>query len=904
MASAMGGGQHGPRPDNSPGGVGTQQLPPVLGAAGGYSRSPPVIRTGLDREDPTVSLSTGQSPLGSSPVNPGNNTAQRVIKRRSAVACRSVFPTRGAPDMDREYRHPRMKGAKARKMNAEGNQHRQSLLGAPLSAAGGATGSVSSDPWDMLPPLEQVIDAVKTFTRQYFQLGFIPRHNFIIQLREQPRSISLFLLLSLLSVSGRMTPSLVEAYGGPDATAELFMDRASTVALGELYQEPTLSRCQAFYLLSLAQQGSGYRNRSYVNLGIALRMAILMKLHREETYRVDEQESTPAMIQHSESARRTLWMLYSQDNLHADPLAPTSLSESDITTLLPSSEEDFESGTCPTIRAALENVTPTRSKPALANAPKQSLFASLMQSHRLWGRVLRRTINKNSGKQPWDRHSEYAAIKKKLYDWENSLPTEHLWSPALLREHKAKGVDLAYVAVTMVTRLCHILIRKAYIPFMLTEGGPKQHEGFWRTMASELVFNIKDLFAQIECWVQEQAPGDGTGAQLALCFHGSISVQIPQMCVALGFMEQQSSHRSDPNTVCPDASTSLDAERMLDRTMDVLKRSTDVWPLARRWIDSIEKFVAAEATNLVIIQCNSHESGMAEGRDPIPSALHPPLAQTAPSGPSNNPFDDRRQLARQLGPDKPSARSLGTASGGAVYNQTPVRLPQLRTDTFNSHMRLPPPQLPSNFISTMTGSANHYASPSTSMPVPPHGIQNGKGNVTVAQNQQLGQQPLLRQDILSMAHDEDDVAGVGPSIAHLLPPVQLGASSPGPQLPPVPPSIPLENLVAGSNPRMTTVEPEAAVVLSGGVAHHGALGYGDNQSQEQQQQGHENADGMHVDPLDGNSMSLMDTATAYDPENLAHFLVPDDGYQNELQAWAQGPGLQAGASWASSVFGF
>lgn len=219
----------------------------------------------------------------------------------------SVFPTRGAPDMDREYRHPRMKGDKVRRINSGNYQPRLSSLGAPNSSTvGGAMTGIPSDPWDMLPPLELVIDAVKTFTSQYFQLGFIPRHTFILQLREQPRSISLFFLLSLLSVSGRMTPSLVEAYGGPDSTAELFMDRASAIALTELYQEPTLSRCQAFYLLSLAQQGSGYRNRSYVNLGIALRMAILMKLHREETYNLNDRENTPALIQHSESARRTL----------------------------------------------------------------------------------------------------------------------------------------------------------------------------------------------------------------------------------------------------------------------------------------------------------------------------------------------------------------------------------------------------------------------------------------------------------------------------------------------------------------------------------------------------------------------------------------------------------------------
>ncbi|CAK7219369.1 hypothetical protein SEUCBS140593_003867 [Sporothrix eucalyptigena] len=517
MASTVSGDHpHASQQSGSPVGYGAQQSPPAQAPSAG----PQAVYTGMEPTDQKASSSNGQSPLSGSPANPANTNAQRIIKRRSPVACRSVFPTRGAPDMDREYRHPRMKGDKARKESSRATRPQPpgATGGFPpgasiASPAGGRITGIPADPWDLLPPLEQVVDAVNTFTRQYFQLGFIPRHTFIQQLREQPRSISLFLLLSLLSVSGRMTPSLVEAFGGAGPTAELFMDRASTIALAELYQEPTLPRCQAFYLLSLAQQGSGYRNRSYVNLGIALRMAILMRLHREESYILEE--PTPTMLQNAESARRTLWMLYSQDNLHADPLAPISLSENDITALLPSNEEDFNNGVQPAVRPALEDTPPARDKPALVNMPARSLFATLMQSHQLWGIVLRRTITRNSGKQPWDANSDYALIKKKLNDWESQLPAEHLWSRELLREHKSKGVDLAYVAVTMVTRLCNILIRKAYIPFMLKENSPKQHRTFWKAMSGELFSNVKELFTQIDCWIQEQEPGDGTGAQLA-----------------------------------------------------------------------------------------------------------------------------------------------------------------------------------------------------------------------------------------------------------------------------------------------------------------------------------------------------------------------------------------------------
>lgn len=79
-----------------------------------------------------------------------------------------------------------------------------------------------------------------------------------------PHSCNLFLLLSILSVSARMTPALCARYGTGVKAAEFFMERASRIALAQVYAEPSLELCQAFYLLSIAQHGSGLRNNSYV----------------------------------------------------------------------------------------------------------------------------------------------------------------------------------------------------------------------------------------------------------------------------------------------------------------------------------------------------------------------------------------------------------------------------------------------------------------------------------------------------------------------------------------------------------------------------------------------------------------------------------------------------------------
>ncbi len=168
----------------------------------------------------------------------------------------------------------------------------------------GRPASSDMDARHFLPPVEEIIEALHKFKSKYFQLGFLPT-LFPERLRENPRARSAFWLLSLLSIAARYTPSLIRRYGNGAKSAEMFMEQASSDALNELYQVPTLERCQAFYMLSIAQQGSGYRNKSYLNLGIAIRMAALMRLHREETYALADPLNREAVIK-AESARRTL----------------------------------------------------------------------------------------------------------------------------------------------------------------------------------------------------------------------------------------------------------------------------------------------------------------------------------------------------------------------------------------------------------------------------------------------------------------------------------------------------------------------------------------------------------------------------------------------------------------------
>jgi len=83
--------------------------------------------------------------------------------------------------------------------------------------------SLQSSRSAVLPSYQEVQDGCKVFIVSFFQLGFVPKALFMEQLASDPESVDVFLLLSMLSLSGRFTPSLVRRYGSQAMTTEYFL---------------------------------------------------------------------------------------------------------------------------------------------------------------------------------------------------------------------------------------------------------------------------------------------------------------------------------------------------------------------------------------------------------------------------------------------------------------------------------------------------------------------------------------------------------------------------------------------------------------------------------------------------------------------------------------------------------
>ncbi|OIW32648.1 hypothetical protein CONLIGDRAFT_630305 [Coniochaeta ligniaria NRRL 30616] len=544
------------------------------------------------------------------------------------------FPSRGEPDADRAFRQPRQRTPRSQSAGI-------STTGATGSSAGRTppqllrrdthdtdtivangspnasfptrlvlqpTLSDTSSPtpgWESLPPYQEVVDGVQCLTTSFFQLGFLPKLLFFESLKEKPQSVNFFLLFGILSVSAPFTPSLVTRYRGGSNATQVFLSKASCFVREQMFVS-SLESIQGFFLMSIAEWGNGDKNRSLVYMGIAIRLAGILHLHREEAYRLPE-TATNEDIVYSEVARRTFWMLETFENLHSGSDSPISFSYSDITVLLPSDERDFTFGIRSTHRAALMGTPPATANPALTRLPSRSLFATLLQTHSLWGRVAR-LVSADAmqlgvgGAESRIEVSDYGRLSQVLSDFERHLPQHHAWSVWNLRAFKIEGLDLAFLSAVMILRLSNIILRRSYLHDILnarsktvvaeTEKSNTADDA-WSSVADQLYDNMLILHEQITAFFEYRTPEQGYPALIVFCAY---------VCGSLA------NHLHRQPQLCP--SVAPRAMGILRNSIRGLASLQVAWPFAQRWYLALRK--ATEDISL-----EDHEPALDPQEDPV-----------------------------------------------------------------------------------------------------------------------------------------------------------------------------------------------------------------------------------------------------------------------------------------------
>ncbi|RWA08310.1 hypothetical protein EKO27_g6788 [Xylaria grammica] len=658
------------------------------------------VSPGFDNTPSPNAASSSMSMSPSMSGTPANSVAPPVpaptVKRRAPIACRRCrrlrskcmhdkappckackeagvpeecsFPSRGDLDQDRAFRHPRQRADRKNKLDlVKVKREPASTPSLGLDAFSNYRPPKLANEWDLLPEMEVIVDGIHTFIRHFYQIGFIPKKMFIAGLRENTDSVSVFLLLSILCISARFNKYFINTYGDGLKAADEFMQKAQRLAVNEIYLEPTLERCQAFYLLSIAEQGSGKSNTSYISAGIAFRMAALMRLHREEAYSPITNKSHVVQRIRAEAARRTFWMLH---------------RPSDITALLPCDEADFEAGKIPEKRAALEGTPPAIADPSLCSLRPRPLLASLMQVHNFWGIIARRILYNEKDWRPQDDDSEFAKLNRRLRDWERDLPPEHAFGKILLGGYRHYEEDLAYLSLTGCLRLCHIVLRKVYMSEMIrhAQGDPSNPEvKFYQNMSNDLFINVRVLYEQVDAHFEDGTPIESLGSQMAAFIIyscgllASYLVKFPQL---------------DVQHVGSDLQAAQAEGRMIyARSLGILRAYSHTWPLATAWANGLEKWFRDQNPKKISFQSGTMTDGIEEPQPYALGTVHPRLNAPGFRGThsikkfhttrsTTPPVADPQHNTAEMGPAGEPPRLAPLQHAPSAYSE-PVCLPPL-----------------------------------------------------------------------------------------------------------------------------------------------------------------------------------------------------------------------------------
>ncbi|KAJ3774721.1 fungal-specific transcription factor domain-containing protein [Lentinula raphanica] len=409
---------------------------------------------------------------------------------------------------------------------------------------------------DLLPPQDELVDACEWFFGTYFQLGFLHKPTFMHTLITSPQSISTFLLLSMLSISARFSPRLIERYGSGAAAADVFARQAHKLAGDELSGAATLDRAQAFFLCSIWSWGSGYRDRSWIFLGVAARMASILKLSQESSYNLTPDASVESVIS-AEVSRRTWWMIFMSDNLLSSGCGrPVAFDLDQVTIPLPLDEDYFSFGyqgpttvlpgtnaearlrplhqtpfTAPQIDPQLQSQPhpPSSESPSNTNSNEtgeRSLYGNLITIADIWARVARSALVRSqpSGTPaprsatvaPWHPESDYAIIKE-LEVWEGSLGPRQTWSMSNLLAYQSKNLDMGFRGIFLFMHLAHIVMRRSYLPMLahdvqngqsssirntFGDGQPQSPPArFWEMMVHDMFAHAIKAIELVKSWV-------------------------------------------------------------------------------------------------------------------------------------------------------------------------------------------------------------------------------------------------------------------------------------------------------------------------------------------------------------------------------------------------------------------
>lgn len=267
----------------------------------------------------------------------------------------------------------------------------------------------------------------------------------------------------------------------------------------DVFDSPTVQRIQAFTLLSSHEWGEGNNSRSFLYIGIAARMALVLGLGNESSINNEEDKVEDEALNQIviESKRRTIWSVYMMDRCNSSGRERSpAIRVEDIRVRLPSQENEFIFGnpnTCLTYEELYSFLNESSSKKMI----NLSLRGYTIVLFEIWAKIAKwvgEVGAKHEKSSPWLPGSTFYNLCKLLDNLNEKIPQNYRFSDFNLRLHMELGSATHYGYFHGLYFISRIFLNREYL-FCNPKSFP---EGWWAGLTDALLISLENISSLIQ----------------------------------------------------------------------------------------------------------------------------------------------------------------------------------------------------------------------------------------------------------------------------------------------------------------------------------------------------------------------------------------------------------------------
>ncbi|KAH7145072.1 fungal-specific transcription factor domain-containing protein [Fusarium sp. MPI-SDFR-AT-0072] len=367
----------------------------------------------------------------------------------------------------------------------------------------------------------------------------------------------------------------------------------------------TVERIQSFLMLGLFEWSQENAPIAWMYLGIAIRMAKLMRLEQDDrrmailenqasdTKRFEKRSPEISIIR--ETRRRTMYSCFILDRLMSfGSERPLSIAVESMLIQLPCSEMAYDLSL--EVYTGLLQPCEGSSQPQINDDSTLSRFINLVE---IWGEISRYSSMGGRLQEthpPWDPRSTFYKLREKITAFNKDLPGTFTLSRQNYYRHDNHQATNTYLSLHMLASVCHVVLNREYFPFLpLQCRGPQgpplgnqtvlnfAPDRFWENSAED-VFQASRNIIDLVGLCKEKLP-------LSLLSTFSIWLAGFMSVYAHHFPQMDTSHqlRSGQNVGDHTAETlSILEQGQAGTACQALRRAATYLPSAQRYLDNLE----------------------------------------------------------------------------------------------------------------------------------------------------------------------------------------------------------------------------------------------------------------------------------------------------------------------------